>query len=143
MCSLCFLRIRRPPGSTRTDTLFPYTALFRSSAAQRAALCVASQHHEGEVQAAGEQDAGGLRRRRDAPADDAEGGGAAQAAGRDQGGRCRCAGRQASGNGSRRMKTLVWVEHDNASVKAATLKAVTAEGKVGKGRLVVAGQGGG
>src|SRR3546814_18351691 len=23
---------RRPPGSTRTDTLFPYTALFRSSA---------------------------------------------------------------------------------------------------------------
>src|SRR3546814_19499027 len=22
--------IRRPPGSTRTDTLFPYTALFRS-----------------------------------------------------------------------------------------------------------------
>src|SRR3546814_20277755 len=26
-----FLRIRRPPGSTRTDTLFPYTTLFRSS----------------------------------------------------------------------------------------------------------------
>src|SRR3546814_20144555 len=25
-----FLRIRRPPGSTRTDTLFPYTTLFRS-----------------------------------------------------------------------------------------------------------------
>src|SRR3546814_9146785 len=24
-----FLRIRRPPKSTRTDTLFPYTALFR------------------------------------------------------------------------------------------------------------------
>src|SRR3546814_8569511 len=24
--------IRRPPSSTRTDTLFPYTALFRSSA---------------------------------------------------------------------------------------------------------------
>src|SRR3546814_2668642 len=24
--------IRRPPGSTRTDTLFPYTTLFRSSA---------------------------------------------------------------------------------------------------------------
>src|SRR3546814_14612403 len=23
--------IRRPPGSTRTDTLFPYTTLFRSS----------------------------------------------------------------------------------------------------------------
>src|SRR3546814_2394464 len=28
MC--CFLMIRRPPISTRTDTLFPYTTLFRS-----------------------------------------------------------------------------------------------------------------
>src|SRR3546814_5031449 len=27
---LFFLRIRRPPRSTRTDTLFPYTTLFRS-----------------------------------------------------------------------------------------------------------------
>src|SRR3546814_19430483 len=27
---LCFLIIRRPPRSTRTDTLFPYTTLFRS-----------------------------------------------------------------------------------------------------------------
>src|SRR3546814_18676433 len=26
------LRIRRPPRSTRTDTLFPYTTLFRSQA---------------------------------------------------------------------------------------------------------------
>src|SRR3546814_14691533 len=25
-----FLMIRRPPGSKRTDTLFPYTTLFRS-----------------------------------------------------------------------------------------------------------------
>src|SRR3546814_14018512 len=35
MCMLCcsmffFLMIRRPPRSTRTDTLFPYTTLFRS-----------------------------------------------------------------------------------------------------------------
>src|SRR3546814_950294 len=31
--SLCFfLMIRRPPRSTRTDTLFPYTTLFRSLA---------------------------------------------------------------------------------------------------------------
>src|SRR3546814_9169071 len=31
-CSVCvfFLMIRRPPRSTRTDTLFPYTTLFRS-----------------------------------------------------------------------------------------------------------------
>src|SRR3546814_5457502 len=38
MCGICcvhtffffFLMIRRPPRSTRTDTLFPYTTLFRS-----------------------------------------------------------------------------------------------------------------
>src|SRR3546814_12725406 len=28
----CFVLIRRPPRSTRTDTLFPYTTLFRSKA---------------------------------------------------------------------------------------------------------------
>src|SRR3546814_19993156 len=31
-----FLMIRRPPRSTRTDTLFPYTTLFRSEAASEA-----------------------------------------------------------------------------------------------------------
>src|SRR3546814_3759313 len=30
MCVFVFLMIRRPPRSTRTDTLFPYTTLFRS-----------------------------------------------------------------------------------------------------------------
>src|SRR3546814_18648702 len=30
-----FLMIRRPPRSTRTDTLFPYTTLFRSKDARR------------------------------------------------------------------------------------------------------------
>src|SRR3546814_16884383 len=30
MYLLFFLMIRRPPRSTRTDTLFPYTTLFRS-----------------------------------------------------------------------------------------------------------------
>src|SRR3546814_15154589 len=33
LCAVClffFLMIRRPPRSTRTDTLFPYTTLFRS-----------------------------------------------------------------------------------------------------------------
>src|SRR3546814_15072412 len=38
-CSCCyfsfFLMIRRPPRSTRTDTLFPYTTLFRSEADRR------------------------------------------------------------------------------------------------------------
>src|SRR3546814_4670586 len=31
--------IRRPPRSTRTDTLFPYTTLFRSTGETRDALC--------------------------------------------------------------------------------------------------------
>src|SRR3546814_20475339 len=30
ICIFFFLMIRRPPRSTRTDTLFPYTTLFRS-----------------------------------------------------------------------------------------------------------------
>src|SRR3546814_14261279 len=33
LCFFFFLMIRRPPRSTRTDTLFPYTTLFRSSGA--------------------------------------------------------------------------------------------------------------
>jgi electron transfer flavoprotein alpha subunit len=39
------------------------------------------------------------------------------------------------------MKTLVWVEHDNASVKDATLAAVTAASKLGEVHLLVVGQG--
>src|SRR3546814_12475322 len=31
LISFFFLMIRRPPRSTRTDTLFPYTTLFRSA----------------------------------------------------------------------------------------------------------------
>src|SRR3546814_10993308 len=31
LCLLFFVKIRRPPRSTRTDTLFPYTTLFRST----------------------------------------------------------------------------------------------------------------
>src|SRR3546814_15966914 len=33
-CVVFFLIIRRPPRSTRTDTLFPYTTLFRSLAVE-------------------------------------------------------------------------------------------------------------
>src|SRR3546814_15193523 len=39
----CFLMIRRPPRSTRTDTLFPYTTLFRSEANTAAANAAASE----------------------------------------------------------------------------------------------------
>src|SRR3546814_15373588 len=45
MVLLCFVFviIRRPPGSTRTDTLFPYTTLFRSDGAP--VLCVHLEAH--------------------------------------------------------------------------------------------------
>src|SRR3546814_12604355 len=36
-----FLRIRRPPRSTRNDTLFPYTTLFRSKSLVLAASVLA------------------------------------------------------------------------------------------------------
>src|SRR3546814_18470926 len=43
MC-LFFLMIRRPPRSTRTDTLFPYTTLFRSwRASQRWPCSIAGE----------------------------------------------------------------------------------------------------
>src|SRR3546814_11536701 len=38
VCFFFFLRIRRPPRSTRTDTLFPYTTLFRSKTTVAEAL---------------------------------------------------------------------------------------------------------
>src|SRR3546814_5911463 len=42
--------IRRPPRSTRTDTLFPYTTLFRSAPAAPAAVAVESAaDHPGAV----------------------------------------------------------------------------------------------
>src|SRR3546814_11690801 len=44
-----FLMIRRPPRSTRTDTLFPYTTLFRSAGAQAAAGEPLAQTGSGEL----------------------------------------------------------------------------------------------
>src|SRR3546814_975268 len=41
-----FLMIRRPPRSTRTDTLFPYTTLFRSDWRGR---CSAGWGHTGAI----------------------------------------------------------------------------------------------
>src|SRR3546814_18922028 len=40
--------LRRPPVSTRTDTLFPYTTLFRSSLGALAALPVLRPQEAGE-----------------------------------------------------------------------------------------------
>src|SRR3546814_16913242 len=45
LSSFFFLMIRRPPRSTRTDTLFPYTTLFRSTRARR----LKRQHNLGLV----------------------------------------------------------------------------------------------
>src|SRR3546814_7386864 len=39
--------IRRPPRSTRTDTLFPYTTLFRSGVGGLADLAVRGRHRRG------------------------------------------------------------------------------------------------
>src|SRR3546814_12763067 len=46
-----FLMIRRPPRSTRTDTLFPYTTLFRSHREQhRLALFLRPHQRQPEAQ---------------------------------------------------------------------------------------------
>src|SRR3546814_20641131 len=42
-----FLMIRRPPRSTRTDTLFPYTTLFRSMLAGHADKSGSDQYNVG------------------------------------------------------------------------------------------------
>src|SRR3546814_9533988 len=43
--SIFFLMILRPPRSTRTDTLFPYTTLFRSRSSSRAARTRSGGRH--------------------------------------------------------------------------------------------------
>src|SRR3546814_16757950 len=43
--------IRRPPRSTRTDTLFPYTTLFRASPVRRRRLAVANLFHSRDKRA--------------------------------------------------------------------------------------------
>src|SRR3546814_5835948 len=47
-----FLMIRPPPRSTRTDTLFPYTTLFRSARRQRRGG-IAARDREGEREVGG------------------------------------------------------------------------------------------
>src|SRR3546814_17855254 len=61
--------IRRPPGSTRTDTLFPYTTLFRSDVPEAGEAATdgrghchpdVSPTHTGEVAEQPEHDAASL-----------------------------------------------------------------------------------
>src|SRR3546814_12017289 len=51
-----FLMIRRPPRSTRTDTLFPYTTLFRSGSISccAKARCTAGENRRSESFVPGE-----------------------------------------------------------------------------------------
>src|SRR3546814_20383864 len=58
--------IRRPPRSTRTDTLFPYTTLFRSHATERRQITVQIRELALVViPGAEERAAGGVLRRRE------------------------------------------------------------------------------
>src|SRR3546814_13595096 len=43
------LMIRRPPRSTRTDTRFPYTTLFRSSSSRRSARASSLRRRVGSI----------------------------------------------------------------------------------------------
>src|SRR3546814_17956654 len=78
---LFFLMIRRPPRSTRTATLFPYTTLFRS----------ASRHAGPARRPRGRRAALGARQRRPRPAAHGAGGG-----GRPQRSSAHCRRRPAS-----------------------------------------------
>src|SRR3546814_18795746 len=54
ICStILFLMIRRPPRSTRTDTLFPYTTLFRSERAggEHRAFVIETAHQHADAAA--------------------------------------------------------------------------------------------
>src|SRR3546814_15030333 len=59
MFIIFFLMIRRPPRSTRTDTLFPYTTLFRSSR---------RDHHQDHPRGGARSHAGCRRDKRTTPA---------------------------------------------------------------------------
>src|SRR3546814_3796264 len=60
VCIVC-LMIRRPPRSTRTDTLFPYTTLFRSPADQRRRARQAEEAEEHREAEQAEHDRGHRR----------------------------------------------------------------------------------
>src|SRR3546814_2600284 len=58
-----FLMIRRPPRSTRTDTLFPYTTLFRAARSRAAGAVDVSRFAVGKgAPAAGKARRGGAHR---------------------------------------------------------------------------------
>src|SRR3546814_6916042 len=52
ICIVFFLMIRRPPRSTRTDTLFPYTTLFRSTYKRLLREAQGARNREARIEAA-------------------------------------------------------------------------------------------
>src|SRR3546814_10580352 len=60
---LFFLMIRRPPRSTRTDTLFPYTTLFRSHGQRQQFGGIDQRRHDGDRKDRAGQRAGGAEHR--------------------------------------------------------------------------------
>src|SRR3546814_1420193 len=53
--------IRRPPRSTRTDTLFPYTTLFRSDQGDEVGAAIAVDHGLADLRLEGEKALDALR----------------------------------------------------------------------------------
>src|SRR3546814_10998810 len=63
LCVLFFLMIRRPPRSTRTDPLFPYTTRFRSERAMRVSRMLEEVGLAGYERRRPHQMSGGQRQR--------------------------------------------------------------------------------
>ena len=133
---------REVDGGLETVKLNAAGGRHHRSAAQRAALCLAAQHHEGQVEAAR------AARRRPITASTSRRGSR----------RSRWPSRRSARPGIKvgsvdelvgklkelgvvGMKTLVLVEHEGGAVKDATLAAVTAAAKLGEVHLLVAGSG--
>src|ERR1700722_15914853 len=101
------------------------------SAAQRAALCVATQHHEGQEETDRRKGARRCGRGRQSAARSAQDGRPAWAEVRRQGRLGRRTRGQTQERGRHPMTTLLIAEHDNKSLKDATAKALTAATALG------------
>src|SRR3954466_5815851 len=111
-------------------------------AAERAALRVAAQHHEGEEEADRRQERGRLRRRSHAASRSAQDIRTARPQGWRQGqGRRRADLETQDRSRGSLMTTLLIAEHDNASIKDATNKTLTAATALGaEVHVLVAGE---
>src|SRR3546814_5411394 len=109
--------IRRPPRSTRTDTLFPYTTLFRSERAVLSAATGAGGRSRGDAAAGRAAPGGAVRGQPDA---------ARHAAGRRRGDRPRPGGDADAADGD--LRTVPAAEHLEAGAGAPDLPVPAARG---------------